>query len=89
MTREEAIEQLKWYFECDDGTGSDASTKKAYELAIEALKRKNRRKGKWIVKTEGPYLNKIGYCSRCRYATSLYQFCDCCPHCGAKMEGEE
>lgn len=37
MTIEEATEQLKWYFECDDGTGSDSSMKKAYKVVIEAL----------------------------------------------------
>lgn len=40
--REEAIKQLKWYFEEDDGTGSDSSTKKAYEVALEALKEEPR-----------------------------------------------
>lgn len=37
MTIEEAIEQLKWYFECDDSTSSDSSMKKAYKVVIEAL----------------------------------------------------
>lgn len=37
MTNGEAIEQLRWYFDEDDGTGSDSSTKKAIVMAIEAL----------------------------------------------------
>lgn len=31
MTIEQAIEQLDWYFEADDGLGADPVTKEAYE----------------------------------------------------------
>ena len=31
MTIQQAIEQLDWYFEADDGTGADPITKEAYE----------------------------------------------------------
>ena len=37
MTREEAIEQIKWYFEMDDGIAADNVTKRAINMAIEAL----------------------------------------------------
>ena len=37
MTREEAIEQIKWYFECDDGIAAEDITKQAIDMAIEAL----------------------------------------------------
>ena len=37
MTKSEAIEQIKWYFEMDDGTAADNVTKRAINMAIEAL----------------------------------------------------
>lgn len=37
MTTGEAIEQLKWYFKCDDGIASESVTKEAILRAIEAL----------------------------------------------------
>ena len=37
MTREEAIEQLKWYFEYDNGLSADKETVEAYKMAIKAL----------------------------------------------------
>lgn len=37
MTREEAIEQIKWYFEEDDGISAEDITKEAVDMAIEAL----------------------------------------------------
>lgn len=37
MTREEAIEQLKWYFEYDNGLSADKETVEAYRMAIKAL----------------------------------------------------
>lgn len=40
--RKEAIKQLKWYFEEDDGTGAGPNVKKAYEVALEALKEEPR-----------------------------------------------
>lgn len=39
MTRNEAIQQIKWYFECDDGIAADNATKEAVDMAIEALQR--------------------------------------------------
>lgn len=37
MTREEAIKQIKWYFEMDDGISADDVTKRAINMAINAL----------------------------------------------------
>lgn len=37
MTREEAIKQIKWYFEMDDGIAADDATKRAINMAINAL----------------------------------------------------
>lgn len=37
MTREEAIERIKWYFEEDDGIAAEDVTKEAIVMAIEAL----------------------------------------------------
>lgn len=37
MTKLEAIEQIKWYFEMDDGTAADNVTKRAINMAINAL----------------------------------------------------
>ena len=89
MTRErkEAIEQLKWYFEEDDGTGSDSSTKKAYEVALEALKEEPRIKAEWIDEPNCWYR-----CSHCgsHYPSIIgimeYNYC---PDCGADMRKEE
>lgn len=37
MTKKEAIEQIKWYFEEDDGINAEDITKEAVNMAIEAL----------------------------------------------------
>ena len=37
MTREEAIERIKWYFAEDDGISAEDITKEAIDMAIEAL----------------------------------------------------
>ena len=39
MTYSEAIEQLRWYFEYDDGIAADNTTKAAYQIAIKVLER--------------------------------------------------
>lgn len=39
MTIEKAIEQIKWYFEEDDGSGAEPITKEAVSLVIAALER--------------------------------------------------
>lgn len=52
MTREEAIKQIKWYFEEDDGIGAEDITKEAIYMAIEALKAE-------IVQGVGRYENAI------------------------------
>ena len=39
MTREEAIKQIKWYFEEDDGGAAEDITKEAVRMAVEALEK--------------------------------------------------
>lgn len=85
MTREEAIEVLEIILEEYRDGEVFAPRLPALEEAIKILKQPERKKGKWIVKTEGPF----GYCSRCGYGTGFYPFYDFCPHCGAKMDKEE
>lgn len=48
MTREEAIEQIKWYFEEDDGISAEDITKEAVDMAIEAL----------LVETKGDLISR-------------------------------
>lgn len=43
MIREEAIEQLKWYFEYDNGLSADKETVEAYKVAIQALSQERRK----------------------------------------------
>lgn len=81
MTRDEAIVYIaieEAYIE--DIPGSD-NTVKALEMAIEALKQPERKKGRWV-----SYL-KEGLkwkCSECgsRFTTPFHY----CPHCAAEME---
>lgn len=84
--REEAIKQLKWYFEKDDGTGADSSIKKAYEVAIKALKEEPRIKAKWVF---GTTMNR-GWmkCSNCCVSQTPCGTFSYCPNCGAEMEVE-
>ena len=56
MTREEAIEQIKWYFEEDDGISAEDITKEAVYMAIEALQ----------ADTEA-YSYSISVCDSCKY----------------------
>lgn len=42
MTKSEAIEQIKWYFEMDDGIAADDATKRAISMAINALEEQPR-----------------------------------------------
>ena len=44
MTREEAIKQIKWYFEEDDGMSAEDITKEAVSMAVEALKEQSQNK---------------------------------------------
>ena len=90
MTREEAIEQLKWYFEEDDGIGADPSTKKAYKVVLEVLAKMEaiqieltQKKGVWIMG------NGMGTtCSNCYYKLETTGLPSKCPCCGAQMEGQ-
>ena len=39
MTNKEAIKQIEWYFEEDDGIGADTKTKQAFNITIDAIKK--------------------------------------------------
>lgn len=95
MTREEAIEHLKWYFECDNGLGTDKETVVAYKMAIKALDQIKTelepKTGHWIHWTD----DRKDYvtCSCCEYGEEgevlLNDKTPFCPMCGAKMERGE
>lgn len=100
--REEAIKQLKWYFEEDDGIGAEPSIKKAYEVAIEALKEEPRIKAKWLPYEYGD--ETWHKCSNCGKPTQYQHFYrafdgkehltgteiqNYCRYCGAIMEGQD
>ena len=77
--------RLEFYrVKCDTcGAMVDNDFKDAEE-AIEAWnKRADEKVGKWLERGEGPWVQ----CSLCG-ASSLYAP-ECCPRCGAKMEGED
>lgn len=94
--REEAIKQLKWYFEEDDGTGSDSSTKKAYEVALEALKEEPRKTARWIPLQDGYFFKRRPH--KCSACGNILEFegvnagrgdANYCPNCGKRMMEEE
>lgn len=87
MTREEAIEQIKWYFEEDGGISAEDITKDAIDMAIEALN--DRPHGEWIYDAEAyPLGNPYGHydCDQC--GESVPNRTNFCPNCGALMGGE-
>jgi len=90
MTRAEAIEILK-----DDAyvlyEDDSPYNRQAFDMAIEALQEK--KVGKWLSQVGGGYrcsecgrdaLHDVGEKFALLFTKSKY-----CPHCGAKMEGEE
>lgn len=88
MTREEAIvyfEDAKEY--CRSVSISTKTTHiSAYEMAIEALKHSEQKKGKWVKdKTNQLYCSACGqYGIYSEKVGTLHTFY--CPYCGAKME---
>ena len=87
MTREEAVEQLKWYFECDDGISANHTIKQAVKVAIEALKPPERKKGKWTL----DFKHNTCRCSECGHTFDggfdLDNSDNFCRFCGADMRG--
>ena len=87
MTREEAIEKLEDLDNCYNSLSDE--DKEAIDMAIEALKQPEQKKGKWMCHDakEG-FLIKKYTCSICNWYSGT-QKTNFCPNCGAKMEGEE
>lgn len=89
MTREEAIEYLSdkipFCKSIDEGW-ADIVKIEALEMALEALKRSERKKGKWKKNDNGTYS-----CSFCqtRIPNEQHYYANYCPYCGAQMEVEE
>lgn len=88
ITREEAIDILKKNY-------PDSHFKllrEAVDMAIEALKQPERKKGKWIEKTHTyEFFEPIPLCvcSECGRTIKYREKYKYCPNCGAEMEGEE
>jgi len=83
MTREEAIDVLKKNYpdSCYE------LLREAVDVAIEALKQPEPKKGKWECDENGDW-----HCSVCRAIVErdeqINHYWQYCYHCGAKMEGE-
>lgn len=89
MTREEAIDELEQRLSTLKFVGGsyvDCVNGEALEIAIEALKEPEQKKGKWIKNEDGTWS-----CSFCHSWISYDQhyYARYCLYCGAKMEGEE
>lgn len=89
MTREEAIEELEQRLSTlrfVGGTYVDCVNGEALEMAVEVLKRPERKTGKWKKNDNGTYS-----CSLCQswIPSEQHYYAKYCLHCGAKMEGEE
>ena len=82
MTRQEAIEWLE--DEKDEYLAKLGTNTEAYDMAIEALKQPEQKKGKWIEKPD-PYgfFETIPVCSECGCTTKYREKYKCCPNCGA------
>lgn len=102
MTREEAIKILTHpHEEYHDSDGNDGYTfntnknnRKAFEMAIEALKRESVIHAKWIEQENLVGLEHYYKCSNCNNHC-LYEYVEIgfknsksnyCPNCGAKMD---
>lgn len=91
MTREEAIEILK-----DDAyvlyEDDSPYNRQAYDMAIEALKKKKSGKWMWIPYEDNPEIGNW-HCSQCFFMPAAFNLAKkhlrFCPNCGADMRGEE
>ena len=61
MTKEEAIVQLEWYFEEDNGIGADLVTKQAFNTIKKALSQMERCESKDVI---DPYDMKYIRCGK-------------------------
>ena len=98
MTKEEAIEQIEWYFEMDDGTAADNVTKRAINMAINAMEalENERPKGYWILsqsqnKEDNDNGNYRFECSNCGCSDTHSKATEVpyCWKCGADMRGKD
>lgn len=94
MTNCEAIAQIIWYFEEDDGIAAEGITKEAAKIAIKALKQPERKQGKWEEEVIDDFAIERWQSARCSacgfYHTTPYNYnfthYKFCPHCGSEME---
>lgn len=97
MTNCEAIAQIKWYFEEDDGIAAEGTTKEAANMAIKALDQPERKQGKWEEEMFDDLAIERWQSARCSvcglYHTTPYMYYfsnyNYCPNCGADMRKEQ
>lgn len=98
MTREEAISQIKWYFEEDDGMSAEGITKEAVSMAIEALEKQIPKKPNTTVTDEYDENKFIRVkiieckCPRCDqkfFFSAPLSFDMYCRHCGQALDWNE
>ena len=85
MTREEAIENLKWLLECSYVDSFEDAENEALEMAIKALEQEPKT-GHWIPSHIPESI--LDECSECGFSCGAFTF-NYCPNCGARMESEE
>lgn len=70
--------------------GNTELLNESLDMAIEALRQPERKKGKWVNNIHDiPICNQCGYMTPYDRAIDDYEYGNYCPKCGAKMEGEE
>jgi len=88
MTREEAKEILTELWGVYNQDYLTDKESEAVEMAIEALREPEKKKGKWLdVPDPYGFFDTIPVCSECGCTTKLRETYKYCPHCGAEMEG--
>lgn len=94
MEIREAVEQLEWYFECDDGIAAENKTKRAAIMAISALEKQVGKKP-----THEATIYKCLTCPHCKNVIDnfeeaapglktriMYPYCH---YCGQKIDWSE
>ena len=99
MTREEASDAIFWLIirsaDSEEGCYIYSDEIKALNMAIEALKQPEQKRGKWVNRYRAKWDRTLYWfraCSECDFERD-----DCnsekdtmyCPNCGAKMEEEQ
>ena len=89
ISRQTAINAIDGLQNCYNGY-SDSYDKSYIIGVLEELPSAEPKAGKWVNN-----INDIPICNQCGYMTPYdraiddYEYGNYCPHCGAKMEGEE